>query len=331
MTPPGRGAIAILHVAGPGARALVESLFGRPVSSRPRYGRLVENGEVLDEVMVRAVEGFTGEETIEISCHGGRATVERIFRALGAAGARRAAPEELLERGVHMKALDRIRAEAWRLLPRAGTELAARVLLDQAQGALSRAVKEARGTAEEAARLLAAEVRAGRLEAPGWNDEVERWIRRVNFLARTCPELGIPPIDEAARDFLIQKLCAGAVSYKDLKERPALPVVREWLSPKQQDLVEKHAPERLELSNGRRPRVEYGTGEPPTVALTIQELYGVARLPAVALGRVAPRVEILAPNRRPVQVTADLAAFWAEHYPKVKKELQRRYPKHEWR
>lgn len=185
--------------------------------------------------------------------------------------------------------------------------------------------------AEEAARLLAAEVRAGRLEAPGWNDEVERWIRRVNFLARTCPELGIPPIDEAARDLLIQELCAGAVSYKDLKKRPALPVVRDWLSPKQQDLLEKHAPERLELPNGRRPRVEYGTGEPPTVALTIQELYGVMRLPALALGRATPRVQILAPNRRPVQVTADLAAFWAEHYPKVKKELQRRYPKHEWR
>jgi ATP-dependent helicase HrpB len=185
--------------------------------------------------------------------------------------------------------------------------------------------------AEEAARLLAAEVRAGRLEAPGWDEAVERWIRRVNFLARACPELGIPPIDEAARDLLVLELCAGAVSYKDLKERPALPVVRGWLSPAQQELVERHAPERLELPNGRRPRVEYGAGEPPTVALTIQELYGVTRLPAVALGRVAPRVEILAPSRRPVQVTTDLAAFWAEQYPKVKKELQRRYPKHEWR
>lgn len=153
LTPPGRGAIAILHVAGPGARALVESLFGRPVSPRPRYGRLVENGEVLDEVMVRTVEGLTGEETVEISCHGGRATVERIFRALGAAGARRATPEELLERGVHTKALDRIRAEAWRLLPPARTELAARVLLDQAEGALSRAIQKAQGTAEEVSRL----------------------------------------------------------------------------------------------------------------------------------------------------------------------------------
>lgn len=152
LTPPGRGAIAVLHVAGPGSRALVESLLGRPVAARPRHGRLVEEGEVLDEVVVRAVEGFTGEETVEISCHGGRATVERIFRALEAGGARRAAPGDLLERGVRTGALDRIRAEAWGLLPGARTELAARVLLDQAEGALSRAVAAARDAAE-AARL----------------------------------------------------------------------------------------------------------------------------------------------------------------------------------
>ncbi|HXG60211.1 MAG TPA: GTPase [Planctomycetota bacterium] len=147
LTPPGRGAIAVLHVAGPGARALVASLFGRPVEERPRFGRLVQDGEVLDEVVVRAVDGFTGEETVEISCHGGRAAVERIFRALAALGARRAAPEELLERGIETGALDRIRAEAWTLLPAARTELAARVLLDQAEGALSRAVAEVRDAA----------------------------------------------------------------------------------------------------------------------------------------------------------------------------------------
>ncbi|MCX7590907.1 MAG: hypothetical protein N2255_04695, partial [Kiritimatiellae bacterium] len=65
-------------------------------------------------------------------------------------------------------------------------------------------------------------------------------------------------------------------------------------------------------------------------ALRIQELYGVTTLPRIAMGRVSLTVQVLAPNMRPVQVTRDLASFWREHYPRIKSELQRRYPKHEW-
>ena len=53
--------------------------------------------------------------------------------------------------------------------------------------------------------------------------------------------------------------------------------------------------------------------------------------PRIALGRVPVLVHILAPSMRPVQVTQDLANFWREHYPRIKSELQRKYPKHEWR
>ena len=154
LTPPGRGALAILHVAGPGARDLVEKLFGRAVDGELRYGKLVAEGEILDEAMSRTVPGFTGEETVELSCHGGTAVVERILAALEAGGARRATPEELLDRGVETGALDRTRAEAWTLLPRALTELAAKVLHDQAEGALSRAVSALQRPAD-VERLLA--------------------------------------------------------------------------------------------------------------------------------------------------------------------------------
>jgi ATP-dependent helicase HrpB len=54
-------------------------------------------------------------------------------------------------------------------------------------------------------------------------------------------------------------------------------------------------------------------------------------VPKIAMGRVAIAVHILAPNMRPVQITSDIAGFWREHYPKVKQELQRKYPKHQWR
>jgi tRNA modification GTPase len=151
LTPPGRGAIAVIHVAGEGAKELVAGLFRKEITDRPRAGKLVHREEIVDEVMVRTAPGFTGEETVEITCHGGTATVDRIFAALGVP---RVDDAELLERGVETGHLDRIRAEAWALLPRALTELAARVLHDQAEGALSRAVRDM-GAPRDAERLLA--------------------------------------------------------------------------------------------------------------------------------------------------------------------------------
>ncbi len=150
LTPPGRGAIAVIHVVGEGSRALVGSLFGGEIGDRPRPGRITHRGELLDEVMVRTAQGFTGEETVEVTCHGGVATVRRLLEAFGIP---RAGIRELLERGVETGHLDRIRAEAWALLPEALTELAARVLHDQAEGALSGAVRGLRSAAE-AGRLL---------------------------------------------------------------------------------------------------------------------------------------------------------------------------------
>lgn len=150
LTPPGRGALAVIHVAGEGARALVGALFSGPIDDRLRAGRLVRGGEVVDEVMVRSAEGFTAEETVEITCHGGTAVVERIFEVLGAP---RVSTEELLERGVETGKIDLLQSEAWSLLPDARTERAALMLQAQAEGALSRAVRGMKSTAD-AARLL---------------------------------------------------------------------------------------------------------------------------------------------------------------------------------
>jgi ATP-dependent helicase HrpB len=185
--------------------------------------------------------------------------------------------------------------------------------------------------AAEAARLLAEEVVAGRLKLNSWDDAVEQWILRVNFLAAACPELEIAPIGPAERRLVVEGLCEGAYSHREIKDRPAMPAARGCLSPAKQALVDRHAPERVELPNGRRAKVTYAADGPPYLSARIQELYGVTRVPPLAMGRVAPQVRILAPNMRPVQITQDLAGFWREHYPKLRKELQRRYPKHEWR
>jgi ATP-dependent helicase HrpB len=185
--------------------------------------------------------------------------------------------------------------------------------------------------ADDAARLLAAEVLAGRLALVNWDHGIEQWILRLNSLASWCPEFELPPIKDEDRAELVVQVCHGASSYREIKERPVRPLVRDWLNLQQQRLVDDHAPERLQLSNGRQAKLTYVADGPPHLSLRIQELYDVAETPRIALGRIAVAIHILAPNMRPVQVTSDLSSFWKTHYPRVKSELQRRYPKHVWR
>jgi ATP-dependent helicase HrpB len=185
--------------------------------------------------------------------------------------------------------------------------------------------------ADAAARLLADEIIAGRLLLPNWDHSVEQWLARLNLLCQQCADLQLPAITEEDKKHIIEQLCHGAVSYKDIKEREVKPVVMSWLSQTQRELLDKHAPERLTLPNGRTPKVNYENGRPPFISLRIQELYDVNQTPKVALGRVPVTVHILTPGMKPVQVTQDLANFWREHYPKIKSELARKYPKHFWR
>ncbi len=185
--------------------------------------------------------------------------------------------------------------------------------------------------ADAAARLLADEVLAGRLLLPNWDHSVDQWLARLNLLVQHCADLQLPAITEEDRKAIIEQLCHGAVSYKDIKERDVKPVVMSWLSHAQRELLDKHAPERITLPNDRTPKVNYENGRSPYISLRIQELYDVNQTPKIALGRVPVTVHILTPGMKPIQVTQDLANFWREHYPKIKSELARKYPKHFWR
>lgn len=182
-----------------------------------------------------------------------------------------------------------------------------------------------------AAQLLADEVMAGRLVLHEWDHSIEQWILRLNLLCKWCPELALPQIAESDKRALVEQICHGAVGYKDIKDKPVRGIVQDWLNGEQQALLEKHAPERLRLANGRTPKVVYEPGNPPHISMRIQELYDVALTPVVAMSKVPVVVHILTPGMKPVQVTQDLASFWRDHYPRVKQELQRRYPKHQWR
>ncbi len=183
----------------------------------------------------------------------------------------------------------------------------------------------------EAAALLTREVAAGRLKLEAWDDAVEQWIVRVNRLAEWFPEFEVNPITPADRATLIEQVCYGELSYRGIKDKPVMPVLRDWLTAEQLAALDDHLPERITMANGRRSRLTYAPDGPPVLSARIQELYGIQGRFAVGHGRVPVKIEILAPNQRPIQVTDDLSAFWREIYPRVKAELSRRYPRHEWR
>ena len=197
-------------------------------------------------------------------------------------------------------------------------------------------VLESKQTAEEpepgqAAALLAKEVVAGRIVLTEWNEAVEQWIVRVNCLAKWWPELEVNPITDADRLTLIEQICYGAYGARELKDKEVMPTLRDWLLPEQLAVIDNYLPERLTMANGRKARLTYTNDGPPMLSARIQELYGVATKFTLGHGRVPVKIEVLAPNQRPIQVTDDLSNFWREVYPAVKPALSRRYPRHEWR
>ena len=184
---------------------------------------------------------------------------------------------------------------------------------------------------DEAASLLAREVLAGRIAIDAWDESVEQWILRVNRMAEWFPELEVNPIADSDRLTLLEQVCYGETSARGVKGREVMPVLRDWLTAEQLAVFDDILPERLVMANGRRSRITYAKDGPPVLSARIQELYGVAGRLTIANGRVPVRIEVLAPNQRPIQITDDLTTFWRDTYPKIKPELSRKYPRHEWR
>jgi ATP-dependent helicase HrpB len=97
------------------------------------------------------------------------------------------------------------------------------------------------------ATLLARAVLAGRFTLKHWTPAVEQWIARLNSLARWCPEFDLPTIGDEERFFLLQQICLGSFSAREIEDKPVWPVLKSWLSAGQEDLIEQYAPERFPL------------------------------------------------------------------------------------
>ena len=194
-------------------------------------------------------------------------------------------------------------------------------------------IDESRGAAppEEAAKLLAGkalETGVGRFADA---DKLAALKNRWNFAA---VHEDLPLFDDDLLSAAIERLSLGLKSFAEL-ERAARnggleQALLATLDGKQRRALDDAAPERIQLPGGRRAPVEYRDGQPPSVASRLQDFFGMKATPRVARGRVAVTVELLAPSRRPVQVTQDLEGFWTRHYPQIRKELMRKYPRHAW-
>jgi ATP-dependent helicase HrpB len=188
------------------------------------------------------------------------------------------------------------------------------------------AARPARASSE----LIAEEFISGAEKLQRWDEEVEDWLARVEFLAGACPDLGLEPLSDEDRRLIIHDICSGARSVAEARGRPVLPALQEWYGWEKVRLVDRHAPARLEMPGGRRAKIRYPKGREPYLEAKIQDLFTLIETPRIAAGRVPLVVHILAPSMRPVQVTKDLKSFWAESYPKLKPALARRYPRHKW-
>jgi ATP-dependent helicase HrpB len=142
----------------------------------------------------------------------------------------------------------------------------------------------------EAAALLTKEVMAGRLKLEAWDETVEQWIIRVNRLAEWFPELEVNPITEVDRATLIEQICYGELGYRDIKDKPVMPVLKDWLTAEQLAVIDEYLPERLTMSNGRRSRITYAKEGPPILSARIQELYGIEGKFTLGHGRVPVKI-----------------------------------------
>ena len=185
--------------------------------------------------------------------------------------------------------------------------------------------------ANAAAAILAEEVLRGRLALANWSDNVLQWMARLNFLRAAMPELELPVFGEDDHRLVLEELFHGSRGFRDIKDLDPLPALHGWLSHSQASALDRHAPERVEIDTGKKVKIDYTRPEEPSLSVFMQQLFTQKDTPRIAAGRVPLVLTILAPNHRPIQITRDLAGFWKNHYPAIKKEMERRYPRHHWK
>lgn len=182
----------------------------------------------------------------------------------------------------------------------------------------------------EAARLLSeAALAAGGTEQGSTTTSASTLQVKLEVLRGAFPELEVPSIAPAYMRELLVAACEGLTSMAELRAVPMEERLRNSLPPTVIGLLRTDTPDRITVGYRQVP-INYEAGKPPWIESRLQDFFGLKSGPTICHGRVALTLHLLAPNQRAVQVTSDLAGFWQKHYPSIRKELCRRYPRHSW-
>jgi ATP-dependent helicase HrpB len=195
---------------------------------------------------------------------------------------------------------------------------------------IERTVRPSRNLAV-ASEIIAVRMMEDGLRPDEWEEQIVPWIARTRWVASTFPQRDLLTYSDDDLRILFAEIAAGASRWSQVRGRSCLATVLSALSYEDQTFVQQMAPADIRLPSGYKMKLIYENGQPPRGSAKIQDFYGLDQTPSVAGGRIAVRLEILGPNRRPLQTTADLAGFWRVLYPEIRNELRRRYPRHEWR
>lgn len=166
----------------------------------------------------------------------------------------------------------------------------------------------------------------------GWDDDTRALQARLGFLHRLDPDRWPAVDDETLVEEAVDRIgpfLGGVRRRKDLARVDVREVLLRGLHWQQRAEVDRLAPQRLRVPSGHQHRVDYSS-DPPVLAVKLQELFGSDDTPTVADGRVPVVLHLLSPAGRPLQVTQDLASFWAGAYGEVRADMRGRYPKHPW-
>jgi ATP-dependent helicase HrpB len=164
------------------------------------------------------------------------------------------------------------------------------------------------------------------------SDETQRWRERVtacrSYLSDTWPDVSDEALLSTMNDWLAP-LLSRCVRRADLARVDTNSAVRSLLPWPLSREIDELVPTHLTVPSGSRIAIDYAA-EIPTMAVKLQELFGLSQSPQLAGGRIPLVIHLLSPARRPLQVTSDLASFWSTGYPSLRAEMRGKYPRHPW-
>lgn len=186
---------------------------------------------------------------------------------------------------------------------------------------------------EDTARIFADGLIAAGLDRLPWSKTAKQWRDRVMFLRKaegdSWPDLSDDGLIARRDDWLVpalyDKIALKDISAGDLSD--ALVALLPW---EMRARLDREAPTHFEAPTGSVLAIDYEAEQGPTIAVRLQELFGLNTHPSIAAGKVPLVLELLSPAQRPVQVTRDLPGFWHGSYAAVRSDLRGRYPRHPW-